>query len=232
MSDLPPDAPESAHLAGVVGTIPAAGRMQPSLWKNLIAYAYFLEHDARLEESLEVLSLAARAQGERISASDFAAYALFAGRLNRQLARWECGHPVLRCRRRERGHRRRASVAASGTAWPWSMLHGPGKLPAARDLLDTVLKEATELGLPKSRALPTPSRACSTASKAPSREPGSSLSRLPAHRRSGRADAHPRRSGAGVVEIGAYDVARIAFEIVASSQARVSGPDQCRSLSS
>ena len=30
VSDLPPDAPESAHLAGVVGTIPADGRMRPA----------------------------------------------------------------------------------------------------------------------------------------------------------------------------------------------------------
>ena len=56
---------------------------------ELTAYAYFLEHEGRLEEALELLTLAARSQGPKTSTADFAAYALFAGRLNRLLARWE-----------------------------------------------------------------------------------------------------------------------------------------------
>ena len=53
-----------------------------------MAYAYFLEHEGRLEEALEVLALAVRTHGPEVPAADFAASALFAGRLNRLLARW------------------------------------------------------------------------------------------------------------------------------------------------
>jgi hypothetical protein len=53
-----------------------------------MAYAYFLEHEGRLEEAIEVLALGVRTHGPAVPAGDFAASALFAGRLNRQLARW------------------------------------------------------------------------------------------------------------------------------------------------
>ena len=49
VEELPVDAPETAHLAGVVAAVPAQGRPSPSLWMSLTAYAYFLEHEGRLE---------------------------------------------------------------------------------------------------------------------------------------------------------------------------------------
>jgi tetratricopeptide (TPR) repeat protein len=61
----------------------------PSLWKSLTAYAYYLEHEGRLEESLEALTLAVRSHGSRLASADFVPYALLAGRLNRLLARWD-----------------------------------------------------------------------------------------------------------------------------------------------
>ena len=48
VSDLPADAPETAHLAGVVAAIPSDLPARPPLWKSLAAYAYFLENDGRL----------------------------------------------------------------------------------------------------------------------------------------------------------------------------------------
>jgi hypothetical protein len=83
IDDLPADSPETAHLAGIAAAVSAEGGTSPGLWMNLTAYAYFLEHEGRLEESLETLNLATRAQGEATPAADFAAYALFAARLNR-----------------------------------------------------------------------------------------------------------------------------------------------------
>ena len=60
-----------------------------SLRLSLIAYAYFLEHEGRLEEALDMLALAVRTHGAGgARRPEFAASALFAGRLNRLLARW------------------------------------------------------------------------------------------------------------------------------------------------
>jgi tetratricopeptide (TPR) repeat protein len=222
VSDLPPAAPESAHLVGVVGAIPADGRMQPSLWKNLIAYAYFLEHDARLEESLEVLSLAARAQGDQIAAGDFAAYALFAGRLNRQLARWSA---ATRCY--AAAEETAASVGESvsrlrGRLGRGMVHRGQGNFPAARDLIDTVLREATELGLPEVQGLAYAEAGVLYGLQ------GLRLESLEAHYRSFQLTDDPVERmrilgdlALGLIEIGASDVARIGFEIVAHSQARV-----------
>lgn len=89
INELPGDAPEIAHLAGVVAAVPAHAKHTSGLWMSLTAYAYFLEHEGRLEEALELLMLAARTQGSKTAPADFAAYALFAGRLNRLLARWD-----------------------------------------------------------------------------------------------------------------------------------------------
>ncbi|MGI8817697.1 MAG: hypothetical protein ACR2HW_01025, partial [Gemmatimonadales bacterium] len=89
VSELPGDVSETAHLAGVVSAVAADGKVAPGLWMSLTAYAYYLEHEGRLEEALELLILAARSQGSKTTTADFAAYALFAGRLNRLLARWE-----------------------------------------------------------------------------------------------------------------------------------------------
>ena len=58
VNELPGDAPEAAHLAGVVAAVPASGSLSSSLWMGLTAYAYFLEHEGRLEEALEMLKLA------------------------------------------------------------------------------------------------------------------------------------------------------------------------------
>jgi hypothetical protein len=60
----------------------------PALRLCLTAYAYFLEHEARLDEALDILGLASRAHSASVPPAEFAAIALFAGRLNRLLARW------------------------------------------------------------------------------------------------------------------------------------------------
>src|SRR3954469_976642 len=222
VSDLPPDAPESAHLAGVVGAIPGDGRMQPSLWKNLIAYAYFLEHDARLEESLEVLSLAARAQGGQISAGDFAAYALFSGRLNRQLARWSAATRCYAAAEESAASAREAVSRLRGRLGRGMVHRGQGNFPAARALLDTVLTAATELGLREVQGLAYAEAGVLYGLQ------GLRLESLEAHYRSFQLTDDPVERmrilgdlAVGLIEIGAYDVARIAFEIVAHSEARV-----------
>jgi tetratricopeptide (TPR) repeat protein len=88
LTDLPGDAPEGAHLRGIADAVPVSPSPTPALRLCLTAYAYFLEHEARLEEALDILGLASRAHGVSVPPAEFAAIALFAGRLNRLLARW------------------------------------------------------------------------------------------------------------------------------------------------
>jgi tetratricopeptide (TPR) repeat protein len=198
VGDLPTNAPETAHLAGVVAAIPSNGPAGPNLWKGLTAYAYFLEHEARLEESLEMLTLAARAQGSEISATDFTAYALFAGRLNRQLARWDS---ATQCYSVAEDTAARVGESVSllrSRLGRGAVLRGQGNYPAARGIAEGVLHQ------------------------------GSRIEGLQAHYRAFQLTVDPveqmRSLGdlaLGLYEIGAYDAARIAFEIVAKSQARV-----------
>jgi tetratricopeptide (TPR) repeat protein len=147
VQELPADAPETAHLAGIVTAIPPQGRPTPILWKSLTAYAYFLEHEGRLEESLETLTLAARSQGLSTSPADFVTYALLAGRLNRLLARWcpattcyqaaqEAAHTLGDVNRGLRARLGRAHVS-----------RGRGNLPEALGEVEQVIAEAEESGV-------------------------------------------------------------------------------------
>jgi tetratricopeptide (TPR) repeat protein len=222
VGDLPTNAPETAHLAGVVAAIPSSGPAGPNLWKGLTAYAYFLEHEARLEESLEMLTLAARAQGSEISATDFTAYALFAGRLNRQLARWDS---ATQCYSVAEDTAARVGESVSllrSRLGRGAVLRGQGNYPAARGIAEGVLHEATALGLSSVQVM-----AYSDLGVLYSLQ-GSRIEGLQAHYRAFQLTVDPveqmRSLGdlaLGLYEIGAYDAARIAFEIVAKSQARV-----------
>ena len=152
VNELPGDVPETAHLAGVVSAVPAQAKVTSGLWMSLTAYAYFLEHEGRLEEALELLTLAARSQGSETTTTDFAAYALFAGRLNRLLARWEAASTCYVA----------AADAASGVD-PVSVLRGRlglgavqrgrGNYPAARATAESVVRDATELQLTDAQAM-------------------------------------------------------------------------------
>jgi tetratricopeptide (TPR) repeat protein len=221
IDELPSTEPETAHLAGIVDAIPAEGPPpSATLWKSLTAYAYFLEHEGRLEESLEMLSLAARCQGSDISPRDFAGYALFAGRLNRLLARWD------------------QSVACYGAAEevsyqsgdPVSMLRGrlgkgavqrgKGNLPAARAAAENVAREATELELPGVQALAYADLGVVYSLQ------GLRLESLEAHYRAFQLHPDPMDRmrtlgdlGIGLAEIEAHEAARLAFKIVAQSSA-------------
>jgi tetratricopeptide (TPR) repeat protein len=147
VGDLPADAPETAHLTGVVGEIPEGGSPKPGLWKGLTAYAYFLEHEARLEESLEILTLAMRAHGCHIKPVDFVTYALLAGRLNRRLARWE---PATACYQAALetassiGDTDHALRARLGRA---HVYRAHGNLPYARAEVEAVVAEAERANL-------------------------------------------------------------------------------------
>jgi tetratricopeptide (TPR) repeat protein len=142
VNELPSVAPETAHLVGVVSAVPANGKVTSGLWMSLTAYAYFLEHEGRIEESLELLTLAARAQGSETAPQDFVVYALFAGRLNRQLARWdvasEC-YQVAEDAASSISDMTRTLRARLGRAL---VLRGRGNLPQARAEVAQVISRA------------------------------------------------------------------------------------------
>jgi tetratricopeptide (TPR) repeat protein len=147
INELPSDAPETAHLAGVVSAIPHHGPPNASLWKSLTAYAYFLEHEGRLEESLEILSLAVWVQGRHLAPLDFAPYALLAGRLNRRLARWEsatvCYQAALESAS-SIGDENRAFRARLGRA---HVARALGNFPQARAEVEQVASEAARANM-------------------------------------------------------------------------------------
>lgn len=220
VGELPGDAPETAHLAGVVAAVPAQGKPTSGLWMSLTAYAYFLEHEGRLEEALELLTLAARSQGQKTPPADFAAYALFAGRLNRLLARWEAASTCY-CA---------AEEAASGVGDPVSVLRGRlglgavhrgrGNYPAARATAESVVQEASELQLTDAQALAYADLGVVYNLQ------GLKLEALEAHYQAFRLTHDPQQRmntlgdvALGLHEIGAVDAARVAFQIVVNSNA-------------
>jgi tetratricopeptide (TPR) repeat protein len=222
VAELPADTPETAHLRGVVEAISAGGRPSANLSPSLTAYAYFLEHEGRLEESLEALRLAARSQGPETPANDFAAYALFAGRLNRQLALWEAASTCYSA----------AEEAAAKIGDSFSMLRGrlgrgavhrgQGNYPAARAAAESVLQTATELCLSEAQAMAYSDLGAIYSSQ------GLRLEALQADYQAFRLSAETPQQmralgnlGNGLSEIGAFEAARLAFRIVVESGASV-----------
>jgi tetratricopeptide (TPR) repeat protein len=221
VNELPGDVPETAHLAGVVSAVAADGKVTPGLWMSLTAYAYFLEHESRLEEALELLTLAARSQGSSTTTADFAAYALFAGRLNRLLARWETASTCYNA----------AADAAAGVD-PVLVLRGRlglgavqrgrGNYPAARATVESVVRDATELQLTDAQAMAYADLGVVYHLQ------GLKLEGLEAHYQAFRLTRDPQQRMRTLVdvaialhEIGAVDAARVAFETVNVSSAPI-----------
>jgi tetratricopeptide (TPR) repeat protein len=220
VEELPVDAPETAHLAGVVAAVPAEGRSTPSLWMSLTAYAYFLEHEGRLEESLEMLTLAARSQGPGTPAPDFTAYALFAGRLNRQLARWDVASACYGAAEEAAARIGDSLSMLRGRLGQGAVHRGQGNYPAARTMAESVVREAAELELTDAQAL-----AYADLGSIYSLQ-GLRLEALEAHYKAFRFSREtPQRMrvlgdlAIGLSEIGAIEPARLAFQIVADSTA-------------
>lgn len=153
LADLPGDAPESAHLRGIADAVPANPVPTPALRLCLTAYAYFLEHEARLEEALDVLGLASRSHGAAVPAAEFAAIALFAGRLNRLLARWGAANTCYQ--------RAEDSATAGGDMVTVlrsrlgraAVARGQGNLPLSRSMAQEVASQAERSSLREVEAM-------------------------------------------------------------------------------
>jgi tetratricopeptide (TPR) repeat protein len=222
VEDLPGDAPEAAHLAGVVAAVPQIGPPTSSLWMSLTAYAYFLEHEGRLEESLELLTLAARSQGPETPGKDFAAYALSAGRINRQLARWATARSCYDAAE-EAATRVGDSVSAlRGRLGKGAVHRGQGNYPLARAVAEGVVRDATELGLSDAQAMAYADLGSIYTLQ------GLRLDALKAHYQAFLLSRDPLQQmralsdlAIDLCEIGAKEAARLAFQIVVNSNAKL-----------
>ena len=222
INELPADTPETAHLAGVVAAVPAQGKPTSGLWMSLTAYAYFLEHEARLQESLELLTLAARSQGDQAPLDDFAAYALFAARLNRLLARWEAATSCYSAAEDAASVIGDAFSVLRGRLGRGSVHRGQGNFPAARAAAEDVLRQAAELGLPEAQAMAYADLGAIYGAQ------GLRLEALDAQYQAFRLSADtPQQMQAlgnlaiGLSEIGALEAARLGFQIVIRSNASI-----------
>ena len=215
LRELPTDSPESAHLHGVTDAVIVGSQPFAGLRLSLMAYAYFLEHEGRLEEALEVLSLAVRTHGGEVPPTDFAAAALFSGRLNRLLARWtEATNAYLAAESaaEREGDRVLVLRARLGRG---SVLRGQGNLPLARVTVDGVIEAARAVGLRDVQALAL------TDLGAVYWLEGRRVEMVQANYEAFRLteDALQRMRilgdiGLGLKEVGAIEAARLAFEIV------------------
>lgn len=222
VGELPSDAPETAHLAGVVTAVPEEGSPTSSLWLSLTAYAYFLEHESRLEEALEVVMLAARSQGTSTSPKDFAAYALSAGRLNRLLARWEAASACY-------SSAEDAGISAGDHVCAFrarlgrgAVQRGLGNLPLAREVAESVVRDASALDLADVQAMAYADIGAVCWLQ------GLRVEELQANYHAFRLASDPSLRmrilgdiGIGLLDIEAYDAARLAFQIVIASNAKL-----------
>jgi tetratricopeptide (TPR) repeat protein len=219
LRELPPDSPESAHLHGITDAIPTGSQSLASLRLSLMAYAYFLEHEGRLEEALEVLALAVRTHGGHVPAGDFAASGLFAGRLNRLLARWPAATACYTAAESAAETAGDAVLVLRARLGRGAVLRGQGNLPLARQVAEDVAAAAHRTGLREVEAM-----AYADLGSALSNE-GRRIEAIQAIYQSFLlSDDLLQRTrvlgdlGTALVEIGAADAARTAFEIVLRSK--------------
>jgi tetratricopeptide (TPR) repeat protein len=144
--ELPADSPESAHLHGITDAIPSGSESLASLRLSLMAYAYFLEHEGRLEEANEVLALAVRTHGEMVPPGEFAASALFAGRLNRLLARWTIATACYSAAESAAETAGDTVLVLRARLGRGAVLRGQGNLPLSRQIAEDVAASAARAG--------------------------------------------------------------------------------------
>jgi tetratricopeptide (TPR) repeat protein len=189
---------------------------------SLTAYAYFLEHEGRLDEALEILILATRAQGTETPPQDFAVYALFAGRLNRQLARWDAANSCYSAAEEAALLVGDTLSGLRGRLGRGAVHRGQGNFPLAQATAEEVLREASERQL-------VPAQAMAYADLGPIYyQQGLRLEALKALYNAFRLSTDTLQQmrtlgdlAIGLTEIGAFEAARIAFRIVVESNASV-----------
>jgi len=150
LDELPDDLPDSEHLRGLVRALNHPPSNRPAtLRMSLSAFAYYLEHEGRYEEALDLVSQAARTFGASVPLEESPRLALEIARLNRRLARWNRANDAYSAAEqaaRVLGDERSVLLSRLGRA---NVMRGQGNLPAARLAVDGVIADATPLDLPE-----------------------------------------------------------------------------------
>lgn len=220
LTDLPADLPETAHLVGILEAVSTSGQAPTGLRLGLTAYAYFLEHEARLAEALDILSLAARCHGKAIPAGEFAAIALFAARLRRLQAQWAPANACYTAAEEAGQVVGDMATVLRGRLGRGAVLRGQGNLPASRALTESVLRGAEVLNARDVQAMAWVDLAAVAALQGLLAE-----SVQAKYRAFQLSDDEVQRMrylgdlGISLAQIGANAAARVAFEIVIASQA-------------
>ncbi len=85
--ELPENHAERAHLVALIDTMDDELPLDlAGVRMSLMAYAYFLNQESRLENALDVLELAGRSHRDGLPVEEFASFAMFVGRVLRRLA--------------------------------------------------------------------------------------------------------------------------------------------------
>ncbi len=219
VAELDDRRPEARHLEGILDALRVIGNAySPAVRMALTAFAYFLEHEGRLAEALDVLGLAARTHGPAIPALDFPAIALFAGRLNRLQARFEAATAAYAAAEEGAlvvGDVNARLVSRLGRA---HVMRAQGNLPLSRLTVEGVITEAEAEGLTD-----TLSRAYADLGHVMTVQ-GDRLGALRATYEAFRLASDPLNRmrylgdlGVELSDLGYYDVARLAFGIVVAS---------------
>jgi len=220
VGELDGQSAEVRHLDGIVEALRCSdGGSTPAVRLALNAFAYFLENEGRLAESLDVLGLGARTYGVAIPATDFSAVALSAGRLNRLQARFDAATSAYAAAEESAsvvGDLNRQLLSRLGRA---NVFRGQGNLPLARQTVEQIIGEAS--GAPD--LVDVLSRAYADLAAVLVLQ-GHRLEALKAAYESFRLTHDPVTRmrvlgdlGVQLAELGYWDMARVAFEIVVVS---------------
>lgn len=143
LEDLPSDEPEVSHLLGIVDAVTSVPAHRDAVVRMaLIAFSYYLEHEARLEEGLEVLGLSARTYRAQIPPVDMATLSLFVARLNRMLARWERASQAYTMAEQAGLEVRDLTTVMLARIGLATVYRGQGNLPVARAALEAIVTES------------------------------------------------------------------------------------------
>ncbi len=142
LDDLPAGDAEVSHLLGIIDAITSPPKHRDTVLRMaLVAYGYFLEYEARLEEALEVLGLSARTYRADLPLVDAATLSLFVARLNRMLARWDRATRAYAMAEQAGLEARDLSTVMLARIGRANTMWGQGNLPAARAALEAVVAE-------------------------------------------------------------------------------------------
>ena len=140
VEEAPEDHAERAHLMALIDAMDQTLPPQHAVVRmSLVAYAYFLNKEARLENALDILELAARTHDGGCPAEEYASIAMFVGRVNRRLAHFPAAERAYREARltaEANGDQRTALFSQLGMA---NLHRSTGDLARSQHLVESVL---------------------------------------------------------------------------------------------